>query len=415
MKTISIIWAWAAGLMAAATILEANHPDVYIHIFDKNSAPWRKVAISWGWRCNLTTSIDDKKELLSKYTRGSEFIKKALGKFSPKKCREWFMSHNLELKAEDDWRVFPLSDNGLDVVEVFENIFAKYRNNLEIHYSESVTEVMRGGEGRFHLKTKKASYSPDFLVITTGGNAYSQTGSTGDGYDFARTLWHTITQLGPSLSSFLTRERWIHELSWMQLENAKIGNYIHSLLFTHFGISWPLAFMVSSEYAWENISKEKPLIIKLVPIASMNFPLWDEFLKEQFGLHPKKWIISILSEKFPKRFSEWFIGEFFPELVTVFASSISRAHRESIARLLWDGFPITLIERRPGDEFVTAGWVDTDQIYPETLESKIQKNLYFAGEVLNVDAVTGGFNLQGCWAWGYVVGKSILESIIQKD
>ena len=457
MKIITIIWAWAAGLMAAATILENSEwADYHIQIFEKNTSPGKKVIISGGGRCNVTTWIEDKKILLSKYTRGAEFIKKAFGKFSPRKCREWFESHGVPMKCEPDNRVFPVSDDGTEVVEAFEKIFAKYRDKVTLHYGEWVSEVsliptvsvivneeqwsaviqvsektehglLRASqwqeqqewqktgllrtsqwrEQKYQITTPKWIYETDIVVVTTGGNAYSNTGSTGDGYAFARTLGHTVTQLWPSLSSFLTREQWTHELSGLVLTGAKIGEVVGSLLLTHFGLSGPLAFMYSSQVAWDAIDKQSPKTIHLSPLADMWLPEWGSFLKEQFANHPKKLISSILAEKLPRRFVDEFIWEYFSSIREVFAASISKKDREYISELLWRWIPITLTDRRPGDEFVTAGGVDTDEIDPETMESKISKNLYFAGEVLNVDGYTGGFSLQICWASGYVAGRDI--------
>ena len=405
--------------MAAAIILENSDSNNYhIHLFEKNSSPWRKVIISGGGRCNLTTGIEDKKILLSKYTRGSDFIKKAMGKFPPHKVREWFESHGVPLKCEADNRVFPTSDDGRDIVDIFEDIFAKYRDNISIHHGEWVTEVSMNSEN-FIMKTSKWTYESDILVITTWGNAYSHTGSTGDGYIFSKNLGHTITKLWPSLSSFLTKESWMHACSGIAFENAKIVSWNLTInwpiLITHFGISWPLTFVLSSELAWEQIDKNHPKSIYLSPISEMNFTIWNDFLKQQFQDHPKKLITSILSEKLPRRFVEWFVKEFASEMENTFVSSISRNDREKLAKLLSEWIPITLTERRPGDEFVTAGWVSTDEIDSETMESKIQKNLYFAGEVLNVDAVTWGFNLQSCWDSGYVAGKTIAWKIIQTN
>ena len=147
----------------------------------------------------------------------------------------------------------------------------------------------------------------------------------------------------------------------------------------------------------------------------MNFSVWDNFLKENFLLHPKKLITSILSEKLPKRFAEAFILEYFSSIRETFAGSIGKKDRENIAELLGSGIPLTLLERRPGDEFVTAGGVSTDELDPETMESRIQKNLYFAGEVLNVDGYTGGFSLQICWASGYSAGKEITRKLAEEE
>ncbi|NRH21472.1 aminoacetone oxidase family FAD-binding enzyme [Candidatus Gracilibacteria bacterium] len=407
MKQITIIGAGAAGLMTAATILENTESEsCHIHIFEKNKTPGNKVIISGGGRCNLTTGIEDKKILLSKYTRGADFIRKAFGKFSPRKCREWFESHGVPLKCEKDNRVFPVSDDGYDIVEVFEKLFAKYRNRITLHYGEGVDSILSGNSA-FQITTKKGTYDSDIVVITTGGNAYSHTGSTGDGYAFARSLGHTVTQLGPSLSSFLTSEKWTHELSGLAFESAKIGDLQGPLLLTHFGISGPLAFMTSSGFAWETIDKNHPKIVHFSPISTMGYIEWEAFLKEQFANHPKKLIISILTEKLPRRFAEAFIREYFTSIETIYPVSIGKVIRENISKLLGEGIPLTLTDRRPGDEFVTAGGVNTDEIDAETMESKIQKNLYFAGEVLNVDGFTGGFSLQICWASGYVAGRDI--------
>jgi len=152
------------------------------------------VIISGGGRCNVTTSISDKKILATKYTRGWDFIKKAIGKFSPKKTFDWFEAHGVPLQIQDDLRVFPRSDDGRDVVGVFEDIIAKNSDIVTVHYSDGVTAVGREGD-RFHIQSKNTSLEADILVITTGGNAYAHTGSTGDGYVFARSLGHSITRL----------------------------------------------------------------------------------------------------------------------------------------------------------------------------------------------------------------------------
>jgi predicted Rossmann fold flavoprotein len=407
MKTISIIGAWAAGLMAGATILENSEWSGYhVQIFEKNTSPGKKVIISGGGRCNVTTGIEDKKILLTKYTRGADFIKKAFGKFSPRKCREWFESHGVPMKCEPDNRVFPVSDDGTEIVEAFTRIFAKYRNKVTLHYGEGVSSVLKR-EQKYQITTAKWVYESDIVIVTTGWNAYSHTGSTGDGYAFARALGHTITPLGPSLSSFLTKEKWTHDLSGLAFERARIWDLTWPILLTHFWLSGPLAFMYSSQVAWETIDKNNPKTIHLAPLADMWVAEWENFLKLEFANHPKKLITNILAEKLPRRFVELFVREYCPHIETTYPVSIARVDREKIARLLGDGIPMTLTERRPGDEFVTAGGVNTDEIDPETMESRISENLYFAGEVLNVDGYTGGFSLQICWASGYVAGLSI--------
>lgn len=143
----------------------------------------------------------------------------------------------------------------------------------------------------------------------------------------------------------------------------------------------------------------------------MPYADWQDFLIEQFRDHPKRCIIPILTGKLPRRFAEAYVEQYFPHLEEIYAGSISRRDREQIADHLGNGIPITLTERRAGDEFVTAGGVSTDEIDPETMESRIEKNLYFAGEILDVDGYTGGFSLQICWSSGYTAGRAIVEHI----
>jgi predicted Rossmann fold flavoprotein len=408
MKDIIIIWAWPAGLMALASIIEnwwAN--EFRIQMFEKNKSPGKKLLISGWGRCNITTSIDDMESLSTKYVRGWDFIQSSIQRFSPKNCREWFESQGLPLKIQNDKRVFPESDNGKDVLWVFEKLFAKFRNRISIHYGEWVLSVSKN-QNDFRVITEHGEYRSDILVIATWWNAYSHTGSSGDGYAFARSLGHTITRLWPSLSSFLTTESWLHELSGIAFEDARINTPQWPLLLTHFGISGPLAFMVSAELAWEEIGNGKNVALKMAPIATLWTKEWDQFLRQSFEVSPKKTISTVLSEKLPKRFCDAFVRHYFDQFKDTYVGSLSKKTREHLSLLLWEGLPITLLERRPWDEFVTAGWVDTDEIDPKTMESKIHKNLYFAGEILNVDGYTGGFSLQICWSSGYAVGKSII-------
>lgn len=166
--------------------------------------------------------------------------------------------------------------------------------------------------------------------------------------------------------------------------------------------------MLSSHLAWENIEN---FPLKIVPIADMDAKNWDFFLQEFFKNHPKKKLFSALKEKLPARFSSEIIREFFAEYENIFLSQISAKTRKELADLLGNGIFVTILQRRPGDEFVTAGGVNTDEVNAETMESKIEKNLFFAGEILNIDGYTGGFSLQICWSTGRAAGKTIAQRV----
>ncbi|MBP9779478.1 aminoacetone oxidase family FAD-binding enzyme, partial [Candidatus Gracilibacteria bacterium] len=394
-------------------ILESQTGEEYhIHLYEKNPSLGRKILISGGGRCNVTTGIDDKNILSTKYTRGWDFIKKSMGVFGPRKVREWFEGHGVPLSIESDARVFPASHKGEDIVSAFESVFEKNRDKITLHYSQRVTGI-ESENNHYKITHDSGIQYSDVLVITTGGNAYRHTGSSGDGYAFAQSLGHTITPLGPSLSSFHVEQSWIHDLSGLVFPSARLilrdaSSVTGSLLLTHFGISGPLAFMTASELAWTKIERTHPYDILFCPLSDMDYNSWDTFLKDRFTLHPKKTLSTILSEVLPKKFVHSFLNLYFPEMNELFVSSISRINREKLATLLGKGILLTLLERRAGDEFVTAGGVSTDELSPLTMESLIHKNLYFAGEILNVDGYTGGYSLQLCWSSGYSVAREII-------
>lgn len=394
---IGIIGAGAAGLMTAATIKELN-PKVEVLLFERNSRIGRKIAISGGGRCNVTTGITDKKLLLTKYPRGSEFLKKSAFKlFPPKKVVAWFESHGLKLKCEDDMRIFPLNDNAEAVNELFEKLIPE-----TFKLSETVLEITQTDDQKFQIQTSKNSYIVDKLVLTTGGNAYAHTGSKGDGYNFAASLGHSISELGPSLNSFLVSDTWVKELSGLSLEKATLSyqkEYAEGpILFTHFGLSGPVVFAFASHIPFVKIDKDNPVKINL------SFGITKQDMDSLINQNGKKSILNILKQILPERLSRTILSKLKinPDKK---CSETSSTDRKKIA----DGLPITLIARRPGDEFVTAGGISLEEVNPKTMESKIVPNLYFAGEILNLDGYTGGFNLQASWATGRLAGNQMLK------
>lgn len=414
MKKIAIIGGGAAGMIAAATLLEENiNADIYL--FDKNPVLGKKVSISGGGRCNVTTGITDKNILLSKYTRGSKFLIPAINTFPPEKVFKWFEDHEVPLKIEKDLRVFPKSDIGSDIVKVFVQLFKK---RIHICLNETIKNLKPNKES-FNIETNKSVYNFDIVVITSGGNAYKHTGSSGDGYDFAKACGHTITDLGPSLNSFEVKENWCKELSGISLDNAKLETLSKNntkisvsgpFLFTHFGISGPATFTLSSHLAFNEISKENSITISLFPESKKNFDTWNDELLNEITRSSKKQINYILSEYLPKRLSEEILKIANIKLEKK-GSEISKEERKKISHLLSGELKLTLISRRPGDEFVTAGGVSLEEVNKKTMESKLKSNLYFGGEILDIDGLTGGFNLQSSWATGRLAGISIAKKL----
>ena len=413
---IAIIGGGAAGLMVASTLVEEK-VNAEIYLFEKNDVLGKKVAISGGGRCNVTTGITDKKELLSKYIRGSKFLIPALSAFSPKDVMDWFQSHQVPLKIEQDLRVFPKSDIGEDVVNLFYKIL-RTSQRVQLHTSETVKAVS-SFDNKFTIVTNKKEYDFDIVVITSGGNAYKHTGSTGDGYDFAKACGHTITNLGPSLNSFEIKEEWVKRLSGLSFPDAKLIFILDKdkkkevqgpLLCTHFGISGPVVFALSAHLAFSTISKLSPKKIKLNPLAIEHFDSYDKKVMALISNNSAKQILNTLSELLPKSFvEELLIMANIPKDKK--SAEVSKSERNRICNLLSPGIELALISRRKGDEFVTAGGVELAEVNNKTMQSKLNPNLYLAGEVLDIDGLTGGFNLQSAWATGRLAGINIAKMV----
>lgn len=409
-KKIAIIGWWAAGMMATATLIESSY-DGEIHLFEKNSSLWAKVIISWGGRCNVTTWYYRRKDLESKYVRGAHRIRQAIGQFGPRKIYERFEDHGVPLKTEADMRVFPVSDNGKDIVGVFERL--SQSKKVTLHYKTGIDSIDYC-DGKFELITSQWKSSFDVVIIATGGNAYSHTGSTGDAYERARSLWHTITPLWPSLNSFLSKEKWTHELSGIAFQKAKLHvvvwwkkqEAIWPVLLTHFWLTWPSTFIIAAYSAFETIDGNHPLEVWLSIDADKTAHDWHEILLQASKDQSRKQIATILKIYLPDRVVSLWNTQILGNQLDQEIGLMSKLLRNQIVDML-TAWKFIIIGRRPWDEFVTAGWVSLDEVDPKTMMSKIVSWLFFAGEVLDVDGVTGWYNLTSSWATGRLAGESV--------
>lgn len=413
---VAIVGGGAAGLMASAAILESD-PQAEIFLIDKNDGLGKKVIISGGGRCNVTTGIQDLKVVLTKYPRGSKFLTSAMHKFSPSDVYGWFESHGIPLKIENDLRVFPKSNDGHDVVKVFEKMFKA--SNVKLVLKNQVSGVKKVKQGFEIGLNNVETLLVDKVILTTGGQAYRQTGSTGDGYSLAASLGHTITELAPSLSALLTQETWpakVAGLSFQQCSvtvfstqlgrEGRLGRFRTSgpMLFTHKGISGPAVFAFSSLVAFEKFDAQHPLEIAVDLMPNKTAVDLTASLEAIKLANPKKSWINLLAEFVPKSLSEIICQE-------LKLDGEKRSHdisKKDLARCVgWlKAVPLHVVSRNAGDEFVTAGGVDLKEVDPSTMQSKICPRLYFAGEILDIDGFTGGFNLQASWATGHLAGAS---------
>jgi predicted Rossmann fold flavoprotein len=264
----------------------------------------------------------------------------------------------------------------------------------------------------FTVTTSRDTYKVDAVVLTTGGNAYAQTGSTGDGYAFARWLWHTITPLWPSLNSFKTVEEYLYPCSGIAFPIAKIkaaGTVtIWPVLLTHFGVTWPAIFAFSSLIPYEKISPETPYQINIQPIADKGYEQRQKILLDAAQSHPKKELWTILREFFPRKFVETMLSHHGISFQMKLAD-LTKVQRKCMSKEFGEWFTLQLKQRRPGDEFVTAGWVPLTEVHHKTAESLVSPWLYFAGEILDIDGYTGGYNLSSSWAVGKMAADAIAK------
>ncbi|MEK7458896.1 MAG: aminoacetone oxidase family FAD-binding enzyme [Patescibacteria group bacterium] len=409
---VAIIGAGAAGLMCAATLLE-KMPDAEIFVIERNDGLGKKVIISGGGRCNVTTGIHDVKTLLTKYPRGAEFLRAAMTAFPPKAVYDWFQAHGVPLKMQADLRAFPASDDGHDIVGVFEKMFAQ--SNVKTMLKASVEKVeKRSDEFVVHIKGNPFPIVVDALVLTTGGQAYRHTGSTGDGYAFAMALGHTVTPLAPSLNAFFTREVWPKEISGLSFEHATItampetsqrALFTGPFLFTHKGVSGPAVFALSSLVAFEKYDTNNPLAITIDLFPAVTLKQLTARVHEMTTSNAHKRFINIVATLVPKSLADVMLAELHIDV----AKPAGQAGKNDFAACAkWlKAIPLTVVQRGAGDEFVTAGGVTLTEVDATTMQSRICPNLYFAGELLDVDGFTGGFNLQASWAAGRLAGSAI--------
>ena len=311
----AIIGAGAAGLMAAATLHETE-PHAEIFLLERNDGLGKKVIISGGGRCNVTTGIRDIRTVLSKYPRGNKFLSSAMYAFPPEAVYAWFESHGVPMKTEDDLRCFPQSNNGRDVVHVFEKLFAN--TNVQVMLKTDVVLVKRNEQDGFTIsfKAKAETLEVDRVLLTTGGQAYRHTGSTGDGYAFATSLGHTLTPLAPSLNAFFTREKWPAEISGLSFEHARITakragdiSFTGPFLFTHKGVSGPAVFALSSLVAFESYDANHPLEIAMDLFPEQTAPALLTTIEKSIAESPNKILENVLMGILPKSLAKICVRE----------------------------------------------------------------------------------------------------------
>lgn len=406
-NNVIVIGAGAAGLMAAAKAAEKGKN---VLLLEKNDRVGKKLLISGKGRCNITNSTDIE-GLIANIPGNGHFLYSAFYTFSNEDMIALLNSEGLETKVERGGRVFPVSDNAKDVVTLLQRYVQK--RGVKLQLSSAVAEITQKDGAVTGVRLKDGSFlEASSVILATGGSSYPGTGSTGDGYVMAGKLGHNIIPLKPSLVPLLIKEKWVTELQGLSLRNVeititdikgkKLYNDFGEMLFTHFGVSGPLILSASRHilsYDYRNVK----LSIDLKP--ALDEETLDSRLQRDFEKFTRKLFKNSLDELLPQKLIPVVIMlSGIPEDKPV--NQITRTERRSLVRLLKD-FSMEIAGSRPISEaIITAGGVCTDEINPSTMESKLVKGLYFAGEVIDLDGYTGGFNLTIAFSTGYVAGIS---------
>ena len=382
---IVVIGAGAAGLLASGKAAETADEVV---IIEKNDIIGKKLLITGKGRCNITNSADIE-DMIGQYPRNAKFLYSALYTFTNDDIIRIIEENGVKTKVERGGRVFPVSDKSQDVV----NALKKYalKPNVSLVHDTVKSLIISDGAVK-GVKTSKTSITADRVIICTGGKSYPRTGSTGDGYKFAKQAGHTIIEPKASLIPVLT-------------EDKKVYSDFGEMLFTHFGISGPVVLSMSAYL--KNIGKEKYKIeIDLKPA------LTDEQLNARvlrdFEKYSKKHLVNSLDDLLPKALIPIVISLSGIEPHKA-VNEITREERNGLVHVL-KHFTLTAVGVRPVEEaIVTAGGVKVSEINPSTMESKLVSGLYFAGEVIDIDGYTGGYNLQAAFSTGYLAGLNAAE------
>lgn len=405
MKNIIVIGGGASGMMASLIASQENNQVI---LLEKNEKLGKKIYITGKGRCNLSNYCDNQ-EFLKNVVRNNRFLYSSINALSPYETYSFFSDLGLNLKIERGNRVFPESDKASDVTKTLEKALVK--NGVDIRLNQQVTNIVIENGTVKYVMTETDKFDCDSVIVCTGGISYSSTGSTGDGYYFAKKSGHTVTDLLPSLVGLELQGGDFAELQGLALKNVSVqcknqDKTVYSdfgeLLFTHFGVSGPTILSCSAiinRLDFSNLT----LFIDLKP--ALNEVALDARLIREFTENNSKSIINVIPSLVPKSMANLILSRAQIRKDKK-CCEITKVERQNLIKTL-KNLSFKLKKLRPIEEaVVTSGGVSVEQINPKTMESKLVKGLYFAGEVLDVDAFTGGFNLQIAFSTGYLAGKN---------
>lgn len=407
MSKVLVIGGGAAGMFAA---IFAAYNGNEVHLFEKNEKLGKKLFITGKGRCNITNA-SDMDTLFGSVVTNSKFLYSSFYGYTNQDVIDFFERIGVATKVERGNRVFPVSDHSSDVIA---GLSRELKNlGVEIHLRSEVTKVVGKETFEYIVLKNGKKVEGDACIVATGGFSYQTTGSTGDGYGFARELGHQVTEILPSLVPLVIKEDYVRELQGLSLRNVEATIYddkkilyhdFGEMLFTHFGVSGPLMLSASSYIAKNVKEKGLKLVIDLKPALTME--QLDQRVLRDFEENINKQFKNAVQKLFPSKLIPVIlaVSEIDPEKKV---NLITKEERQQFVNLI-KNFTFTITGLRDFNEaIITKGGVHVKEINPATMESKLVQNLYFVGEVLDLDALTGGFNLQIAWSTGYSAGSSI--------
>ncbi|MCD7708349.1 MAG: NAD(P)/FAD-dependent oxidoreductase [Clostridiales bacterium] len=412
-RTVTVIGGGAAGMMAAIAASDAGSK---VTLIEQNEKLGKKLFLTGKGRCNLTNACEPD-ELQKNVVKNPRFLYSAFGRFDNRQTMDFFESLGLKTKVERGQRVFPESDHSSDVIAALSR--ALRQRGVTVMLEARALEILSDG-GKWTVKTDNADeIDSDALIIATGGLSYKATGSTGDGHRFAEELGHKVTDCSPSLVPLVTKEGWVKDVQGLTLKNVavtlfykkkKIFSDFGEMLFTHFGVSGPVVLSASTQLPPEHEDGELVLAIDLKPVLDMG--QLDRRILREVEQARNRHLSNVIRTMLPSSLVPVFLG-----LCGLDGdkpvNAVTKEERKVIAEHL-KHIELTVTGTRGWDEAViTRGGVSVKDINPSTMESKIKPGLYFCGELIDVDALTGGYNLQIAWSTGHLAGQSAAARVNQ--
>jgi predicted Rossmann fold flavoprotein len=403
---VVVIGGGPAGMMAAVC---AAKKGARTAIIEKNDRFGIKLLMTGNGRCNITQNETNIAELVKKYGKNGRFLFPAFSQFDPQRLMDFFAAAGVPTKTEKDGRVFPKSDQGKDVLNALENILKE--NNVNIFRESSVTGFERAGDIITKVLLKKGEITASNFIIATGGKSYPGTGCSGQGYEWAKNFGHTIIEPQPSLVPIETKEKYeelqgvsVHscEISVWQ-EGKKYASENGDIMFAHFGLSGPLVLNISRKV--REILGKGDVFLKIDLKPYLSFEQLDDIVRAELENNSAKKFGNCFADLFSPKLLEFLLIKSNIDL-DKHAAKISKKERQIFVKICKE-LEVT-VESLFGFEraMVTIGGVSTKEIDSKTMRSKIVPNLFFAGEIIDVDGPTGGYNLQLCWSTGYAAGNA---------